>query len=112
MRTPTRLLAFGTVEPAAALGARSIIESMRPYPARSGPVATGVTTTALVPDCGTTTAEGCAAGAGCTTTDGAGCTTTGAGAGATWCSVAQPARAAMADRERTKGSLLISDLLL
>src|SRR5437764_13715560 len=90
MRMPTRLLAFGTVEPAAALGGRSMIESMRPVPARSGAAAVGATTTAPVPACGTTTAAGGVVGAGCTTT--------GAGAGATLCSEAQPASAARAAR--------------
>jgi len=102
MRMPTRLLAFGTLDPAAALGARSMIESMRPVPARNGPVAAGVTTTAPVPACGTTTAVGGVVGAGWTTT--------GAGAGATLCSLAQPANAARAARESTV-SLLMASLL-
>src|SRR5438067_817747 len=63
MRMPTRLLAFGTVDPAAALGGRSMIESMRPVPARSGAAAVGATTTAPVPACGTTTAAGGVIGA-------------------------------------------------
>jgi len=75
MRMPTRLLAFGTLDPAAALGARSMIES---------------------------TAVGGVVGAGWTTT--------GAGAGATLCSLAQPANAARTARESTV-SLLMASLL-
>src|SRR5437762_9900147 len=109
MRTPTRLLAAGTVLPAAALAGRSRIVSMRPVPARSGPGVVGATTTAPLPDCGTTTADPAGAFCGTTTApaDGAGWTTTGAGAGATLDSVAHPARAARATADRVKGSLLI-----
>jgi len=84
MRMPTRLFAFGTLLPAAAAGGMSRIDSMRPVPARSGCGAAGATTMAPGAAGGTTTAPAV----------GAGCTTTGAGAGATLCSVAQPASTA------------------
>src|SRR4051794_19773744 len=109
MRMPTRLLAAGTVLPAAAPAGRSSIESMRPVPARSGPGVVGATTTEPVPACGTTTAEPAGAFCGTMTVPacGAGWTTTGAGAGATFDSLAHPARAARAMADRVKGSLLI-----
>src|SRR5580765_7808871 len=108
MRMPTRLLAAGTVLPAAAPAGRSSIESMRPVPARSGPGVVGATTTAPVPACGTTTADPAGAFCGTTTAGcGTGWTTTGAGAGATFDSLAHPARAARTMADRVKGSLLI-----
>src|SRR5438105_8396243 len=102
MRMVTRLLAPGTVLPAAAAAAGSMMCSRRPVRARNGCAAIGATTTGTAPACGTTTVGAAADGtdtAGGTTTaaaGGEGCTTTGAGAGATLCSAAQAAKRAVA----------------
>src|SRR5258705_12828611 len=101
IRIVMRLVAPGTLEPAAAEAGRLMICSILPVPARSGCGAGDATTTGAVPAAGTMTVGATAVAGGAVTmaAGGAGCTTTGAGAGATRLSDAQAASNARAMAE-------------